>query len=389
MIYLSQLLGKTVYYQHKPYGRLADMAIFTNSEKPHIAKFEIKKGKHKLTVSPSAITIDKNSFELTTQQIPLLPYDHNDFYLNEDLLDKQVIDIDGKRLVRVNDVALEQNGQLKVVGIDVGVPGILRRLGLPPMFQKSRIIPWQYIEAFDYQTGSVKIKLSQGKLNTLHPSELADILEDVGNKERVGLVTALDAQQAARAIEEANNETQISILEEVPVSHFKEVLNKMHASEIADIISFLNPLRSREIEGALTEEKAQRVKRLLAFADNVAGGLMRISFVSISGDLTVKEVMKFLQQDQSVPETLVVTGDNGKLVGVISTKDLIPVDPLAKLKDIIRDRKFVNTSITIEEVFDLFTEYNLRSLPVVDKDKNPLGLILIDDLLRAVEEQEQ
>ncbi|MDE2026242.1 MAG: PRC-barrel domain-containing protein, partial [Patescibacteria group bacterium] len=128
MVYLSQLLGKTVYYQRKPYGKLADLAIFTNSDKPHIAKFEIKKGNKKLTVSPNAITFDKNLLTLTTQQIPLLPYDHNDFYLNEDLLDKQVIDIDGRRLVRVNDVALEQNGQLKVVGIDVGFPGIMRRL---------------------------------------------------------------------------------------------------------------------------------------------------------------------------------------------------------------------------------------------------------------------
>jgi len=387
-MYLSQLLGKMVYYQRKPYGRIADMAIFTNSDKPHISKFEIRKGKKKITISPSAITFDQKNFTLTTQQVPLMPYDHNDFYLNEDLLDKQVIDIDGRRLVRVNDVALEQNGQIKVVGIDVGFQGVLRRLGLPPFALKSRIIPWQFIEAFDYQTGSVKIKLSQNKLNTLHPSELADILEDVGNKERVGIVTSLDANQAARAIEEANSETQISIMEEVPVSHFKDVLNKMHASEIADIINYLNPLRSREIEGALTEEKAQRVKRLLAFAD-VAGGLMRTSFISMSGDVTVKEVIKHLHEDTSVPETLVIVGDNHKLIGVISTKDLLTVDSLAKMKDIVVDRKFVHTSMHIEEIFDLFTEYNLRSLPVVDKEKNPIGLIVIDDLLRAVEEQEE
>ena len=388
MLYLSQLLGKIVYYQHKPFGRLADMAIFTNSEKPHIAKFEIKKGKKKITISPSALVYEKGLLTLTTQQVPLLPYDHNDFYLNEDLLDKQVIDIDGRRLVRVNDVVLEQNGQLKVVGIDVGFLGILRRLGLPTLSQKSRIIPWQYIEAFDYQTGSVKIKLSQNKLSTLHPSELADILEDVGNKERVGIVTALDAQQAARAIEEANNETQISILEEVPVSHFKDVLNKMHASELADILSYLNPLRSREIEGALTEEKAQRVKRLLAFADNVAGGLMRTSYTIISGEITVKEVTKHLLQHESVPETVVIIGENRKLLGTINTKDLIILDPLAQMKDVIREKKFVYTSMHIEEIFDLFTEYNLRSLPVVDKEKTPVGLIVIDDLLRAVEEQE-
>jgi len=116
---------------------------------------------------------------------------------------------------------------------------------------------------------------------------------------------------------------------------------------------------------------------------------MRTSFISMSGDVTVKEVIKHLHEDTSVPETLVIVGDNHKLIGVISTKDLLTVDSLAKMKDIVVDRKFVHTSMHIEEIFDLFTEYNLRSLPVVDKEKNPIGLIVIDDLLRAVEEQEE
>src|SRR5690348_10373958 len=143
MTFLSQILGKTVYYQEKPFGKIIDMAVFENRPHPPISKVEIKHGNKKLTIAPSALSFKKNRFYLDSPHIPFLPYDHKDFYLGEDLLDKQVIDIDGRRLVRVNDVAIEINGELKVEGIDVGFGGILRRLGISQLLFKARIIPWQ------------------------------------------------------------------------------------------------------------------------------------------------------------------------------------------------------------------------------------------------------
>lgn len=389
MLYLSQLLGKTIFYQDKPYGKIVDLAIFANRPHPPISKIEIKRNAKKLTISPQALSYINNVPTLTSQDIPLLPYDHKDFYLAEDLLDKQVIDVDGKRLVRVNDIALEQNGELKVIGIDIGFPGILRRLGLTNISVQSKIIPWQFIEAFDYQTGNIQIKLSQNKLNSLHPSEIADILEDVGIKERLGIVAALDARKAAQAIEETDSQTQISILEELPTSGFKEVLNKMHASELADVLDYLNPLKTQEIERALTEEKAQKVRKLLAFPDDVAGGLMRSSFFSASADKTIKQVVESFPKGVAKPETVLVTGDKGKLQGVAYIKDLTGENENSPIANYIKERKFIHTDMHISEIFDLFTQYNLRCLPVVDKEKNPLGLIVIDDLLRAIEEKEE
>jgi len=363
------------------------MAIFANRPHPPISKIEIMRNNKKLTISPQALLITPLRIELASHQVPFLPYDHKDFYLGEDLLDKQVIDMDGKRLVRVNDVLLDNVGELKVVGIEVGAVGLFRRLGLSFIPFAPKIIPWQYIEAFDYQTGNVQIKLTQSKLNSLHPSELADILEDVGIKERLGIVAALDAKKAARAIEEANDQTQISILEELPVSGFKDVLNKMHTAELVDILHFLNPLKNKEIQEALGMEKAQRIKKLLFFSSDTAGGLMHPSFLSFDGEKTVKEVTKALSYDEYVPETILITNGGGRFIGTLRTKDLLHSDPLALLKDCIRDKLFVYPEKPTENIFRLFSEYNLRSLPVIDQEKKPIGVIIIDDVLKHLEEK--
>ncbi len=388
MIYLSQLLGKNVYFENKPFGKLVDMAVFANRPTPPISKFEILRDKKKLTISPLAFTFQHNHFILKTKHVPLLPYDHKDFYLVEDLLDKQVIDVNGKRIVRVNDVLLEINGETKVGGIDVGISGILRRLGATHLPFASKIIPWQDIEAFDYQTGRVQIKLTQGKLNTLHPSEIAAILEDVGTKERIGIVAALDAKKAARAIEEADAQTQVAILEEMPLTKFRNVLNKMRSSRLVDILNNTHSDKMQEIQGMLGEEKAEKVKKLLNFSDNVAGGLMHVTFFSVDGTKTVREIRTILQIREKAPETIIVTNGNQRLLGVVYTKNLLIADPLTQMKDIISEKKFVQVQESISNIFKLFSEYNLRALPVVDKEKKPIGIIIIDDLVRMIEHNE-
>jgi len=368
---------------------MIDMAIFQNRPYPDIAKMEIERNNKKITVSPHAIGIEDGKIILKTSHIPFLPFDKNDFYLAEDLLDKQVIDITGKRLVRVNDIALEKNGDLKVAGIDVGIGGILRRLGLEKFPMRSRLIPWEFIEAFDYQTGNIKIKLTQSKLNSLHPSEIADILENAGVKERLGIVAALDTKKAARAIEESNSQTQISILEQLPVLTFKDLLNKIHTSELADIFTYLNPMKMQEIQHVLKMEKAQNVKKLLQYSDDVAGGLMRPNFFAVQKDKTVKEVSKYFSLDNNPPEAFVVMNEHERFLGVVHTKDLVGIDPLVLMTDIIRDRKFVHADLHFWNIFNLFAQYNLRLLPVVDRDKKPIGIIVLDDLLKALEEKKE
>lgn len=389
MIYASQLLHKTIYKDGKKYGKLLDIAVFENRSMPPVSKFEVLHNGKKMTIPTNALSFQHNRLTLTDEQLPTFPYDHQDFYLGEDLLDKQVIDVDGKRMVRVNDVAIEfMNNEMCVIGIDVGVRGLLRRLGLGHINAPEKILPWTLVEAFDYETGSIKIKLAQKNLASLHPADIADILEEVGSKERVGIITALDAKQAARAIEESNEETQTSILEALPISPLNEIVNKMQTSEIADIFHELNPLRKSEVQKALGIEKSQKIKKVLAFSDDVAGGLMRLSFFAVKKETVIKDLVKQLSKRPSIPECILIITEEEKFIGLLYTKDLLRTDSLSVVQDAIGDRKYVYPETDLSDILELFAQYNLRVLPVVDREKKPIGIITIDDLIREIEEDE-
>lgn len=389
MIYLSQLLNKTVYYQDAPFGKLLDLAVFENRPVPPVSKLMILKQGKKITISPN-IELEKNHLVLKTQNVPFLPYDENDFYLNEDLLDKQVIDIDGRRVVRVNDILLENNGELKVIGIDIGLSGILRRLGLGSLFPiKSKTLPWTLIETFDYQTGAIRIRLAENRLNAFHPAELADILEEVGTKERLAIVDVLDAQKAAAAIEETDTQTQTSILEELPTINLADIVNKMLVSKIANIFFRINPLRIGEILKSLDTEKAKTIEILSVFPQNTAGGLMELTYLSFNGEKTVKEILSLIMEQKIKAEALIVTNGKDKFSGIVYLKSLLTVDPLALLKDIISEKKFVFLNANFAQILRIFAQYNLHILPVVDKDKKVLGVISIDNILAKIEEQKE
>ncbi len=388
MIFLSDLLGKNVYFDRKVYGKMVDFAVLESSPNPSVSKIVIKKGSKKFTITPKALTIKRFGGILNSNKVPFLPYDDTDFYLNEDLLDKQVIDTDEKKLVRVNDVALENEGELKVVGIDIGTAGILRRLSLGKIIKiEPKIIPWQMIEAFDFHTGNIKISLTQNKLSKMHPGELADILEDLGSKERLSVVQSLDAKYAAKTIEETDERTQEAIFEELKGTALGQIVSGMHSSALAEIFSKLNPLRIKEILKLLSNEKAQRIEKLMDFGTETAGGMMRTSFWKFDGNLTVKQAYNELFEQSPKPEVIVVTNGNEKLVGTINTKDMLDSDSLAILKDIVSERKFVYPTVGINELIFLFAKYNLRLIPVVDKDKKPIGVVKIDRLLEKIEER--
>lgn len=386
MLYLSQLLGKKIYYQGKQFGRIVDMAIFINKTIPPVSKIEIQQGKTKITIPPQAVSIVDGNIILTTSDIPHLPYDHKDFYLGEDLLDKQVIDIDGRRLVRVNDVVLENGHELKVSGIDIGIDGIFRRLGLGILKTKEKVLPWHVIEAFDYDTGTIKIKLKQNNLAKLHPAEIADILEDAGTKERLGIVASLDARQAARAIEEADEETQVSILENLTPGVLKDIINKMHISELADVFHDLNPIKSEEIQKVLGMDKLQTIQHLSSFSDNVAGGLMHETFLKRDVQTTTKQLIDDLHEQTFIPEVVVVTQDE-KFLGTVQVKDLIRVAQPTTLASLISERRYITEQTPLSEIVKLFAHYNGRVLPVIDSKKYPIGIVLIDEIPRILNEE--
>jgi magnesium transporter len=390
MLYLSQLLGRYIYYKNQKYAKLIDLAVDENRAVPSVSKILLRKDGKKLSITPGALTIkDGEEIVVNDINVPIFPYDVKDFYLYEDLLDKQVIDVDGKRLVRVNDVILEANGVIKVIGIDIGFSGILRRLSLEWLLKlKPKTLPWSIIEAFDYRTGNIKLRLTQPHLNNFHPSEIAEILEQAGAKERLGIVEVLDAKKAARAIEELDNEAQASILKQVALNPFKKIISLMKLSEIADVFNRLSSLRKKEIDTVLGEEKYRRVEKLAEFSGDVAGGIMDILFYQIDGNTTVKELLTDLNTQNIKPESLVVTNGNKRMLGILDSKILVNMDPLALLKDLVSQKKFVYSHASFHQVLKLFSQYNLRMLPVINSEKQVIGVIKIDQILQMLEERQ-
>ena len=161
----------------------------------------------------------------------------------------------------------------------------------------------------------------------------------------------------------------------------------MHASSIARIFYRINPLRIREILRLIGSERAQKVERLLDFGSQTAGAMMRTTFWKFDGDITVKEAYNKLFGQAPKPEVVVVTNGNEKLVGTFYTKDLLDSDSLALLKDIVTERKFIYPEVNINDLIILFSKYNLRTLPIVDKDKKPIGVVRIDNVLEKIEER--
>lgn len=387
MVFLSQLLNKTIYLNDQKYAKVLDFTM-DNLKSPFVTNAIVRKDGKKAEVSAKNIIFENGKLALK-ERPTLNPYNEKAFSLSDDLLDKQVIDITGKRLVRVNDIILKVNGGFAITGIDISFAGILRRLGLGMLPITIISIPWSAIEAFDYDTGDIRIKLGKNTLNTLHPADLADILEEAGTKERLGLLEALGSEKAADALEEADTETQQSILEELPKDQLKNILQHMSLTELADILPEVNTKTIQEIYSHLGADKTSKVKLLTHFAEDTAGGLMETDFFSVQENHTVEEVIQKASQQEIMPDVVVVLSSKNTLLGVIELKTLLTSTREALAKDVVRSTQVVPTDENFLDILELFAEYNLRILPVVNDKQEIQGVISIDALLSHIYTKEE
>lgn len=389
MTFLSKLLKSPIFINDTKHAVLVDLGLPAKLQSPQVSTILVKQGKDKFAVPLSEATYKEGIFRLK-KNYSTIPYNPEDFYLAEDLLDKQVIDITGKRMVRVNDVVLKMNGELKVSAIDISFAGILRRLGLGNINPLRTVtIPWSAVEAFDYQTGDIKIKLGKSNLNMLHPAELADILEEAGTKEREGIVEALDAEKAADAIEEANSETQEAIMEQLPTAQLRKILENMQLSEIADVANEVPPQTLERILKLLSTERAKRLEKLMVFPEDTAGGLMQLSYYKATGDKTIGEILGELSKTKKQPEAIIVIEDDKTLLGQIHANEFINANPSTEIRELVSEPFFVHEDETFTGIFRKFAQYNLRILPVVDDANKVIGVISIDAIMRRIEEEEE
>ena len=346
--------------------------------------FRVSKAREMLNVTCTEL------IELTQDEI------NNGLLLVENILDKQIVDLNGRKLVRVNDVRLVtlSTGTF-AVAVDIGIEGLLRRIGISIPMKRllslfkinipSEYILWDDVQAIDYSNLNIKLSKSYAKLHTLHPSDLADILEDLGKKSSPHVFSALDEEKAADVLEELETDAQIHIIESLPVNKVADVLEKMPADEVADILDEIEDEKAELLLKEMDSESSQEVRELLEYPDNTAGSLMTTDFLSFKPGLTVDEVIRELRGKKPEPAelySLFVTELNDELVGTIDLRDLVVAEPETKLSSIMKSEPvFLYDYQKIDDIAETISKYNLLAVPVVDNNNQLQGMVVVDDVV--------
>lgn len=340
--------------------------------------------------------LNQNGVRLNSDILDLRPFGRreSEVLLARDVLDKQLIDVDGKRVVRVNDVQIiEAAGEWRVTGADVSLQGLWRRLA-PAGFAGTRkpveVLDWADVGYLATDAATVQLKSSSDKLARLHPVEIARLAE------------ALSYHHGSEVVESLDDETAAETLEEMPAEHQARILGDMDQERAADILEWMSPDEAADVLGDLPEEKAEEllglmedqeqadVAELLPYEDDTAGGLMTTEFVTLPRQLTVGEALARLREMAETPNMIyylyVVEEEHSwKLCGVIALRNLILADPAMPLEDVMRtDIQHADPHEPAREVAQRMAEYNLLALPVVDESGDILGIITVDDAMEIL-----
>jgi len=326
----------------------------------------------------------------------------HDIWLGRDVLDKQVIDTDGRRVVRVNDLQLvESGGKMLLVAADIGVRGLLRRLGLEGLgksllrlFRRDLpmvLVSWDVVQPLQNESSSadaVRLRIPGKRISKLHPADIADIVEELSARERSAIFAQLTDEVAADTLEELEPEDQRSVIENMDAERASEILEEMGPDEAADLLADLSEDRARQILELMGTEDAADVRELLSFPEDTAGGLMTTEYVAVSIGLTAQEcieALRVLEPEAEHVYYVYVVDEDEHLNGVLSLRDLIVAKPDTAIADFIR-REIVAVTLDAEreEVAAVMAKYNLMALPVVDKEHRLRGIITVDDTLESV-----
>jgi magnesium transporter len=401
--FLSRILERRVYdVNGQLIGIVKDILVDTNhpSQKPLVIGLKINSRKETAIYSALFFRVVKfeGKLSVTCTDLVKLPEEeiHAGILLAEVILDKQIVDLNGRKLVRVNDVRLVQlRDGLFAVAVDIGVEGLLRRIGilkgLKLLFGLLRIpipskyILWEDVEAVDYSNLNIKLSKTYTKLQTLHPSDIADIIEDLDKKSRTQVFSSLDEEKAADVLEELEPEVQAHIIDSLPVEKVADVLERMPADEVADLLDTLEDEKAEILLNEMETDSSQEIRELLEYPTNTVGSLMVKEVLTFKEDNTVAEVLNELKEKQ--PENaelynLFVTDENDKLIAAFTLRDLILSANESKISSFMKPSPVhLHDYEKIDEVAEMVSKYNLLAIPVIDEEQVLHGMVVVDDVV--------
>jgi CBS domain-containing protein len=406
--FLSEFLGRPVVGAGGArLGRLADLVAATGEAYPPVESLVVKGPAGRTLypwtaveeLAPGRLTLRADAVGAAPPEQP--PPDR--IPLAEEILDRQIVDVHDAKLVRVNDLHfLEVKGQLRVAHVDVGFRGLIRRLGWEPWIDgavrlvrreagylaSDQLVSWKLVQPLDRSPGKVRLEVAQRLLATLHPADLAEIMEDLDRDQRTVLLQRLDVETAAEALEEAPSELAAELLEEVAPEKAADILEEMAPDEAADVLSDLPGQAREEVLAAMESPEASEVKALLAYPRNSVGGLMTPDRIQLYPEQTVADAIAELRrraEELPLVYEIFLVDNARRLVGLLTLRDLLLHEGGTVLGAIMREPPAtVRVEDRLHDVATAAAKYNLVSVPVVDAMGILDGMVTVDDILAEV-----
>jgi sporulation protein YlmC with PRC-barrel domain/CBS domain-containing protein len=398
MIYFSEIKNKKIFTEDGLFvGRLDDL-IFCYTEKPKITKIFIKPDKkifsEKLLI-PIEYLIKINEKIILTKNYHKVSLDENELFILKNVIDQPIIDIYGRKVVRVSDIIIQQkNGSYIIEGVDPGILGILRWFGIDKLIERlflllgrpiaSSILPWSDIQPLELTRGKVILNVAQEKLTKLHPADLADYLEKTNLESIFKIINLLDKQFASKVIAELNLNYQISLLKKLKFEDAIKIISLMDPDEAIDVLMEFSSRRKKLVLESLDEVKKKELENLMKFSETSVGQFLTTVFLSVKSYETVESVINRIKHEASdmlFLQYIYVINDQDVLVGVFNLHELL----LQKLD--IPVYKFMTQNIivthlhsSLRTVLRKLLKYKISALPVVDMNKKIIGIVTIDDI---------
>ncbi|MCL5435467.1 MAG: CBS domain-containing protein [Patescibacteria group bacterium] len=402
MPYISQLLNnKITDSSDEVVGKLQDVLIEhkTGSFAPleYLAVKTIAANPELVFVPYSLVenfSRDKISLKSLFSKITPAKLTESQFtFLKRDILDKQIVDVGGTRVVRVNDLRIGNfENHTCVLGIDASLRGLLRRLGLEALgaFLKRQVglIDWRQAQLLE--SGPLQLNTASEDLGRLHPADLANIVEELDIQQGSKLLEALSEAEAAKVLEELEPNLQAVLIKYLGSEKAGKILARMSSDEIVDLIKTFSSREAQALLLGIGNGRAQSVAKLMHYDDDTAGGLMTTDFVRVDPEwtvsMTVEEIRSQSPKMRSILYVYAASAD-GAFAGVASMRRLLISPPETLIKKLIKKipyRSTLRPNDPVRRILKIMTKYNLYAAAVLDREKKILGIVTVDDVLRRL-----
>ena len=400
--FVSELVGRRATVNDLPIGKVADFLVNNPDDTfPQVDGLVINtaQGPRFAPMDTIADVDAHGTVALTMAPKVSAPPDEEALYLVSDLLDKQIVDVDGRKVVRINDIELANTGgKLRVVAADVGVSGLLRRLGLksfgkrftPWIYENvpRTMIAWNSVAPIRENSPTQVTLVKESKLARLHPSELAEIITDLSAREAAAVIHSLDDETAADALEHLDAERQRTIIEDIGTERAADIIEEMDSDDAADLLAELPEEQQSQLLAEMNEYTAGELRELVKYEEDTAGGLMTTDYTWIYPHRTAEQTIRKIRE--IAPESefiyyLYVLDKQDRLLGVVTLRALLLAQPDASIERIMEsDVVTVAPQTEAREVAATIARYDLLAVPVVGDERKMLGIVTVDDAIDAI-----